>query len=135
MAGGAAELSFMTGQDARLLIGEAEPRRFEPGDVIVDAGSRPQALLFVSRGAVRVDGRTRVEAPALFGETAFVDGGTTLHRVVAEEPCDVHVIERVRVFELVESVPGFGARFYRSLATQLAHSLRAALGISPSALL
>jgi hypothetical protein len=50
--------------------------------------------------------------------------------VVAVEPCEVKVIDGAHVLGLIESVPGFGTRFYRSLALQSAHRLRAAPGLS-----
>jgi hypothetical protein len=53
-------------------------------------------------------------------------------KVVAVEECEIKVIEGARVFELVDSVPGFGVRFYRLLALPLAHRLRAANSLSPS---
>jgi CRP-like cAMP-binding protein len=134
MAGGTEELGFLTGDDARLLMDEALFCRFGAGRTVVEAGSRPNALFFLSRGAVR-DGETRVEAPTLLGDLAFVDGCATLQRVVAEEPCEVYVIEGVRIRELVEWAPDFGARFYCSLAAQLAQRLRAATALSQSTLI
>jgi CRP-like cAMP-binding protein len=134
MAGEAGKPAFLTGEDARLLMDEALACRFEASEVIVEAASRPRALFFVSSGAVR-DGDARVEAPALLGEVAFVDGGATPDRIVAEEPCEVYIIDGGHVLELVEWAPDFGARLYATLAAQLARRLRAVTGLSASSLL
>jgi CRP-like cAMP-binding protein len=67
-------------------------------------------------------------ASSLFGAMSFLEQAST--EVVAVEPCEVKVIDGARVLGLIESVPGFGTRFYRSLGLQLAHRLRAAPGLS-----
>jgi hypothetical protein len=55
---------------------------------------------------------------------SFVEKAEATAVVVAEEPCDIQVIEGEHVLGLIESVPGFGTRFYRTLAMQLAQRLR-----------
>jgi hypothetical protein len=59
---------------------------------------------------------------------SFLEQAST--KVVAVEPCEVKVIDGAHVLGPIESVPGFGTRFYRSLALQSAHRLRAAPGLS-----
>jgi CRP-like cAMP-binding protein len=124
----------LTAVDARLLVEQAEVRRFAPGEVIRPSGASPQALFFLHRGSARYehdDGDSRMlAAPSLFGAMSFLEQAPS--KVVAVEECEVKVIEGARVLELVDSVPGFGMRFYRLLALQLAHRLRAANGLSPS---
>ena len=49
--------------------------------------------------------------------------------VVALDACEVRVIDGVHVQRLIESVPGFGTRFYRMLALQLAQEIRGGAGL------
>jgi CRP-like cAMP-binding protein len=126
----------LTSADARLLIEQAELRRFAPGDVIRPSGVSAQALFFLHRGSARYehdgsDGRL-LAAPSLFGAMSFLEQAPS--KVVAVDECEIKVIEGARVLELIDSVPGFGTRFYRLLALQLANRLRGATGASPSLL-
>jgi CRP-like cAMP-binding protein len=124
----------LTGADARLLVEQAELRRFAPGDVIRPSGASPQALFFLHRGSARYEhgggSGLVLSAPSLFGAMSFLEQAPS--KVVAVEQCEIKVIDGARVVELIDSVPGFGTRFYRLLALQLAHRLRAATSFSSS---
>jgi CRP-like cAMP-binding protein len=126
----------LTATDARLLVEQAELRRFAPGEVIRPSGASPQALFFLHRGSARYERgdseSSLLAAPSLFGAMSFLEQAPS--KVVAVEECEVKVIEGARVLELIDSVPGFGTRFYRLLALQLAHRLRASNGFSRSLL-
>jgi hypothetical protein len=129
--GGGLEL---TGADARLLMERAQLRGFAPGEVIRAPGFGPQALLFLQRGSARYEGDggngPPVAAPSLFGAMSFLEQAAT--KLVALERCEIRVIDGAHVLGLIESVPGFGTRFYRMLALQLAKEVRGATGSSLS---
>ena len=129
--GGGLEL---TRADARLLMEQARLRRFAPGEVIRAPGFGPQALLFLQRGSARYESEEGngppLAAPWLFGAMSFLEQAAT--KVVALEPCEIRVIDGAHVLGLIESVPGFGTRFYRMLALQLAQEIRGSTDVSLS---
>ena len=65
-----------------------------------------------------------LSAGDVFGEMAFLGDSTATAAVVATDEVDVDAIWANDLRELVTMFPGFGARFYRSLAVILAQRLR-----------
>ena len=65
-----------------------------------------------------------LRAGDVFGEMAFLGDSTATAAVVATDEVDVDAIWANDLRELVTMFPGFGARFYRSLAVILAQRLR-----------
>src|SRR5690606_3502069 len=60
----------------------------------------------------------------VFGEMSFLESAAASASIVAQEPCELDVIEGAFVHSLLGSVPGLAARFYQSLAVTLARRLR-----------
>lgn len=124
---------FLTLDDLRLLREKARRVIFEPDEVILAEGSRRQALFVIQAGRARVEILYRgasvpiaeVEAGEMVGEMSFVENEGASASVVADDRSEVDVIESADVHSLLESVPGFSTRFYRSLAVMLSSRLRA----------
>jgi hypothetical protein len=57
---------------------------------------------------------------------SFLENTGASASVIADEAVEVSVIDEIRVRSLLESVPGFAIRFYKTLAVNLAHRLREA---------
>jgi CRP-like cAMP-binding protein len=75
-------------EDWRVLLDHTETRRFSDGDVIIRAGETDRALYLITAGSLAVAGRRAerfraIEAPAVVGEVAFLDGGPRSVTLVA----------------------------------------------------
>jgi CRP/FNR family transcriptional regulator, cyclic AMP receptor protein len=76
-------------QDWKVLLGFAQPRRFSPGEVVIERGDTDRALYLLMAGTleVRADERTPVfktiDAPSVVGEVAFLDGSPRSAELVA----------------------------------------------------
>ena len=91
-------LRFLTDDDLRLLFERAHPAHFVRGDVIIEEGSRRQAIVFVREGYVRVErahlGRgiaiARCGPGEVLGEMSFVEGSGCRgdHAGQAAQPAD-----------------------------------------------
>jgi extracellular factor (EF) 3-hydroxypalmitic acid methyl ester biosynthesis protein len=125
-------LRFITDEDHRLLLERAQLLRFVRGDVIVEEGSRRQAVFLVQQGFVRVERShlghgiavARRGPGEVFGEMAFVEADSASASVIADGDVQVAVIEGADIHALLASVPGFATRFYQSLAVTLSQRLR-----------
>ena len=65
-----------------------------------------------------------LSAGDVFGEMAFLGDSTATAAVIAKDEVEVDVIWAHDLRQLVAAFPGFGTRFYRSLAVILAQRLR-----------
>jgi len=98
------------------------------GQEIIKEGTRVDHLYVLRSGSasVELEGTTSraviatLSAGDVFGEMAFEETAA----VVATDEADVDAIWANDLRELVTMFPGFGARFYRSLAIILARRLR-----------
>ena len=123
---------FLTEDDQRLLLEKARRLTYQPDEVIIEEGSKRQALFFVHSGHVRVErerlgvatSMIRLGPGEIFGEMAFVEDRGASASVVADGAVEVDVIEGSYVQALLMSVPGLAARFFQSLAVTLSNRLR-----------
>jgi extracellular factor (EF) 3-hydroxypalmitic acid methyl ester biosynthesis protein len=130
---------FLTKEDINLLVEKADRVAFRKDELILEEGSRRQAIFIVREGAVRVErthsGKSvayvRLGSGEIFGEMSFVENQGASASVFADTDMEVDVIEGHHVNALMASVPGFGTRFYQSLAVTLAHRLRATSMLIP----
>lgn len=132
-------LRYLTADDERMLLEKAERLSAAAGETLLEEGSRRQALFVLVGGIARVErshlgkgiGYARLTAGALFGEMSFLEGSGASASVVAEEPCEVDVVDGAVVQSLAASVPGLGTRFYQSLAVLLSERLRETAALLP----
>ena len=125
-------LKYLDEGDWEKLDASTERQRFAPDEVILAEGDRRHALFVIEQGAARVERRhaefhleiARLEAGEVFGEMSFVEGYSASASVVADEDCEVAVIEGDAVDRLIAADDRFAARFYRSLAEVLSQRLR-----------
>lgn len=139
-----AALRFLTLDDHRLLLEQAERCTYARNTTILEEGSHRTALFFIERGAARVErthfGRgvsiARIGSGDVFGELSFLESTAASASVVADEDdTEVAVLDGSRVYSLLASVPGLAARFYQSLATVLSHRLRDTTALLPPLLI
>lgn len=130
---------FLTKEDLSLLVEKADRVAFRKDELILEEGSRRQAIFIVREGTVRIErthsGKSvayvRLGPGEIFGEMSFVENQGASASVVADTDMDVDVVQGHHVNALLASVPGFGTRFYQSLAVTLAHRLRATSMLIP----
>lgn len=126
------KLKFLTAEDYKLLLEKAEVNTYQQNDIILPEGRSSDSIYLVRKGLVRVERSASgkgvaiafLEPGEVFGEMSFLEGVATSIAVVAEAEVEVSILERNNLNSLLASVPGLSARFYQSLASNLATRLR-----------
>jgi CRP-like cAMP-binding protein len=129
-------LEYLTSNDWVLIATKAERAVFALGQEIIVQGAPIKFVYIIRAGSASVELATR-HSPVVMavlkqgdvcGELAFLHRGIASATVVAK---DVEVItDAIHVDDLrhlIETFPGFAARFFRSLANILAKRLQHAL--------
>jgi len=125
-------LAMLTPADRDLLQRCMQRVQVPPGGTLLQEGTRRRALLIVRSGTVRVERRMQGRAIVLrelgagevLGEIGFVEDAPASASVMAQERCEVDVIEGDALQSLIAAEPGFAARFFHSLAVSLARRTR-----------
>jgi CRP/FNR family transcriptional regulator, cyclic AMP receptor protein len=125
-------LQDLTRNDWTLIESKAERIDFTLGQEIIKEGARIDHLYVLRDGAasVELEGTTSraviasLTAGDICGEMAFLEDSTATAAVVAKDEVRVDAIRADDLRELIAMFPGFGTRFYRSLAVILAQRLR-----------
>jgi CRP/FNR family transcriptional regulator, cyclic AMP receptor protein len=125
-------LQELTPNDWILIESKAKRISFHLGDEIIKEGQRIDYLYVLRRGSASVElvGTTSTAVIATLvsgdvcGEMAFLGDSRATAAVIAKDEVEVEVIWADNLLELVSAFPGFGSRFYRSLAVILAQRLR-----------
>ncbi|MFH0822240.1 MAG: cyclic nucleotide-binding domain-containing protein [Pseudomonadota bacterium] len=133
-------LQFLTAEDLRLFVEKAVGHHFASDELILEEGSRRQAIFMVRKGMVRIERSHLGQGVAyahlgpgeVFGEMSFLENTGASASVYADDEVDVDVVEGAQANALMMSVPGFATRFYQSLAITLAHRLRKTSMLIPS---
>lgn len=111
---------------------KAKRTRVKLGHEIIREGARIDHLYVLRRGSASVvlEGTTSraviatLGAGDVCGEMAFLGDSTATASVIANDEVELDAIWADDLRQLVATFPGFGARFYRSLAVILAQRLR-----------
>lgn len=111
------------------LLSVGKLRGMRAGERLVEAGRTPDALFFVTSGALEVllpDGTriARLSEGEVIGEMSFLNSLPPTVSVRAEGKVEVLAVARGEILARFEREPVFAARFYRALATFLAARLR-----------
>jgi CRP/FNR family transcriptional regulator, cyclic AMP receptor protein len=125
-------LQDLTRNDWTLIESKAKRMSLKLGQEIIKEGARIDHLYILRCGSasVELEGTTaRAEIATLgagdvCGEMAFLGDSTATAAVVAKDEVEVDAIWADDLRELTAVFPGFGVRFYRSLAALLAQRLR-----------
>lgn len=137
-------LRFLTQEDQRLLLEQAESCVYHRNQLILEEGTHHAALFLVRHGSARIErahfGRGvafgRLGAGDIFGESAFLEASPASASVIADEDeVIVDVLDGQIVQSLLTSVPGLAPRFYQSLAVTLAQRLRETAALLPPLLI
>jgi CRP-like cAMP-binding protein len=127
----------LTDRDWQLLATGAGPAKiFSPGQVVLAAGSPNDSLFRIKRGTVRVikevqDQLIQVATMgegAMFGEVSMLlrsqKEGTATASIIAEDECEVIILDIDVVMSLLASKPALAEKLHRILAIKLARRLR-----------
>jgi extracellular factor (EF) 3-hydroxypalmitic acid methyl ester biosynthesis protein len=125
-------LSYLTEADWTLLRAHARELAYERDDVIVREATEPPGVMLLRSGTARVEQNrgdmvatlTRMGPGELFGEMSMLEDISASASVVAEDSVIVELFERGHIEALLQSDPGFSARFHRSIAIHLSRRLR-----------
>jgi CRP-like cAMP-binding protein len=125
-------LQDLTQNDWTLIESKATRMTFAPGQEIIHEAARIEHLYVIRRGsaAVELAGTTSRSVIATLlsgdvcGEMAFLGSGRATAAVVAKEEVEVDAVYVDDMRQIVHAFPGFGMRFYRSLAVILVERLR-----------
>ncbi len=125
-------LQDLTRNDWTLIESKAKRISLKLGQEIIKEGARIHHLYVLRRGeaSVELEGTTSrvviatLSAGDICGEMAFLGDSTATAAVVAKDEVEVDAIWADDLRQLVAVFPGFGTRFYRSLAIILAQRLR-----------
>jgi CRP-like cAMP-binding protein len=125
-------LQDLTRNDWTLIESKAKRINLKLGQEIIKEGARIDHLYVLRRGgaSVELEGTTSrvviatLSAGDICGEMAFLGDSTATAAVVAKDEVEVDAIWADDLRQLVAVFPGFGTRFYRSLAIILAQRLR-----------
>jgi CRP-like cAMP-binding protein len=128
----ASTLQDLTRNDWTLIESKAKRISVELGQEIIKEGARINHLYVLRRGSasVEVEGTTSrgviatLGAGDVCGEMAFLGDSIATAAVVAKDEVEVDAIWAGDLRQLIAVFPGFGTRFYRSLAVILAQRLR-----------
>jgi CRP/FNR family cyclic AMP-dependent transcriptional regulator len=104
------------------LVQMHELRRFAPGEIVLEEGTKTEELLFLAEGAVEIvkDGvqvTTASQPGAVFGEISALLGCSHTATVRALQPCTFYVTGSPRKF--VEGSPPIWRHVSESLAQRL----------------
>jgi CRP/FNR family transcriptional regulator, cyclic AMP receptor protein len=125
-------LNGLTRNDWTLIESKAKRVSFNLGQEIISEGARIDHLYILRHGtaSVQLAGTTshaliaELVAGDVFGEMAFLEDSRATATVVAKDEVEIDAIWSDDLRQLVLMFPGFGTRFYRSLAVILAQRLR-----------
>ena len=122
-------LEYVTPNDWALILDKATRRSFAQGDQLIQLNKQNPTIIFVVKGSASIVSSrgwhiASVCAGEILGEMAFLEGTTPSATVVADEAVEVYSVSWATLYELFESYPHLGSRFYRSIAVILSRRLR-----------
>ncbi|MEM8639913.1 MAG: cyclic nucleotide-binding domain-containing protein [Cyanobacteria bacterium P01_G01_bin.54] len=125
-------LGCLTQQDWQLLLEGAQKVTYQKGEVIVAEGTTTRAIYILLRGYATIEASSQTQGICLnqvgpgeiLGEVSFLEEAGTTASIIADEAVEVQVLSETQIESLLDSVPGLGTRFYKSLAITLAKRLR-----------
>ena len=117
------------------LLAVAEKFQFAAGDTIFEVDDATRLMYILVEGTVEVlvdeDGSARpkcidtIEAPNVFGEQTFLDGGPRTARIAARTDCTCHCLRIGGLQQLIRQNPGLASVFLFDLARVLSLRFRA----------
>jgi CRP/FNR family cyclic AMP-dependent transcriptional regulator len=123
-------------REIECLLGSAETRRFDAGELLFRRGDPGDSVLLVLSGRVSVETRLAngetvvmnvLEAGELVGEMAVLEGTTRSADITALEPCEALIIPNGEFLGLLVGHPGLAVRMLGTLTERL-RSLSERLG-------
>ena len=124
------ELTFLDrhfAEDWSIVLGHTETRRFAAGETVIRAGEEDRSLLLVTKGRLDIPGSGRfrpVEAPAVIGEVAFLDGGPRSVKLVATTDVEVRRLSLAAFETLAGRHPALAREILFNLGKIVSRRLR-----------
>jgi CRP/FNR family transcriptional regulator len=115
-------------QPTAAIIGRCTPRTLATGALLCTAGDPGDELFWLLSGSVRVlhasgDELFLIEAPALIGHMALVDGSRRSATCVAATPAQLAVMDRALYHRTITDISPEGVALRRILLSSLSHQL------------
>ncbi|MFQ5732981.1 MAG: cyclic nucleotide-binding domain-containing protein [Planctomycetaceae bacterium] len=123
-------LSHLSEADLDWLMSAGSKCELVPGSVLIEKGKQIDTLYLVLDGTLEISGvdigdkPIRLGSGEVVGEISLLDSRPPTATVSAYGDAVVLAIPHERLTHKLEGDAGFASRFYRSLATLLAHRLR-----------
>ncbi|NUP05424.1 MAG: cyclic nucleotide-binding domain-containing protein [Polyangiaceae bacterium] len=124
--------TYLTEADWAALRAHSREIQFVRDAVIVREASESPGVMVIRKGSARVEQRRDTVTMTLahmgegevFGEMSLLEDTVASATVIAHEDTSVELFERGQIEALLQSDPGFSARFHRSLAVHLSKRMR-----------
>lgn len=122
--------SFLTTDDRVRLLTGCPSRRYARGETLIEQGKTRQPLIVLESGTARIafDGvilkHVRLRAGDVAGEISFIDQGTAIASVIAEDEVEATLLSHGHLHDTLASHPELAARLYRSLALLMVQRMR-----------
>lgn len=134
------KLKYLTAEDYQLLKTKTYTVTYRQHEVILAEGDRLSAIFWIQQGTVRVEQQRLGKGVAIailsqddwFGEMSYVEKTTASATIIANEQVEVSVLPHREIDALVDFLPSFGLRLYKSLAYNLSTRLRHTSRLIPS---
>lgn len=126
-------LKYLKDEEFKALLQGAERAAFQPGEALIRQGEEHTNLFIVVQGEVKITRAhddfvleiSRHGPGEIFGDMSFLEGLPANVNVVAgDAEVLAVVISHAYIERHAQEDPGFGARFYQSLAAILSKRLR-----------
>jgi CRP-like cAMP-binding protein len=118
----------LTPEERVHMLQHATERVFDAGTAILVEGEPNRSIYVILDGVVEVHRASiclaRLGLGSIFGEMAFLTGEPASATVRAHTPTTALQVDHEQIAALIQQRPGFGIRFYRSIAGTLATRLK-----------
>ncbi len=125
-------IGFLNAADVELLESNGTSANYDARQVILHQEEKSNKFCLIKRGLVQIDFSRVYGTDVLaylgegdfFGEISFLDELQTSATASAARPCQLLEVPHETLRGLLEADDSFAARFYRTVATALAHRIR-----------
>lgn len=127
---------FLRDAEWKALLSQAQTKEFAPDQVILEEGHKPNGLIVIRSGDVKVcrdHGGFQIELDEagpgeVYGEMSFIEAEPANASVIAKTKVELLYITHAHVQSIIRENPGFFGRFFQSLAYLLSQRLRETTG-------
>lgn len=129
-------LKYLRNAEWQALLANSETKKFGPDEILLEEGHKPNGILVVCSGKVKVcrnhsgfQIELAEEGPGtIFGEMSFIESEPANASVITKTDVEILYITHEHVQSIIRENPGFFGRFFQSLAYLLSQRLRETTG-------